>query len=214
MKHVTCFAAIVVAAVSIGCDKTDKKSESEPKRKPALGNLVAPSSIEDLAQAGKNQDGGQPHPGIPPLPAGANPVGQPPEVPLKFHERRVAGKAKIFGVLTDKVVNYDVEVRKNPKLKIVEHKINTSGPLAAYGSSYFTIGSKASMLNFKHQLDIMANLNENGRYPTYKQYIDLKNKMRVELVKLPGYQMYAYQEKKGTIVILEDPDLKAKITGN
>ena len=69
------------------------------------------------------------------------------------------------------------------------------------------------MLNFKHQIKILAALSPNGRYPTYKQYADLKNKLRVELTKLPEYQVYAYQEKKGVLVILEDPDLKAKIQG-
>ena len=116
-------------------------------------------------------------------------------------------------MLTDKVVNYDVEVRKNPKLRIVQLRIDTSDPFSAYGTSYFTIGSRISMLNFKNQIKIAAALSPNGRYPTYKQYVDLKNKLRVELVKLPGYQMYAYQEKKGKLVILEDPDLKAKILG-
>lgn len=209
MKRLACFSAVaMLAAACTGCDKTEEKSDENKKPAGARGSFLAPGSIEDLANAGGKGKGNPSRPAA----NGRQNQAQPQQPAPQFHERRVAGKAKNFGVLTDRVVNYDVEIRKNPKLKIVDNRNGGGGYLSTLGGAYFSSMTKLSKALFEKELRLRAELN-GGRYPTYQQYITAKKQMRVELVKLPEYQMYAYQEKNGKLVVLEDPDLKAKIQG-
>ncbi len=223
MKRLAILAVGVLLAGLAGCaaEEEDTKSEQKPIRRTTTGGVFA-GDIDDLAnpdgqRKGNNRQNNNPQ--VPdPVNANRNPNvavndGQQPvpadDPPARFTERRVAGKKGIVGLMTDRVVDYKVAIRQKPRLHEVQNRIPGGDPLTVLAGAYVSASSRISMLNFKNNLQIAAAAN-GGRYPTYKQYIDVKKKLRVELAKLPYYQVYAYKEDKGELVILEDPVLKAK----
>ena len=223
MKRLAILAVGVLLAGLAGCalEEEDKKSEQKPIRRTTTGGVFA-GDVDDLANLDgqrKRDNRQNDNPQVPDLVnANRNPNvavndGHQPvpasDSPARFTERRVAGKEGIVGVVTDRVVDYKVAIRQKPQLREVQNRTSGGDPLSVLAGAYVSASSRISMLNFKNNLRIAASAN-GGRYPTYKQYIDVKKKLRVELAKLPSYQVYAYKEDKGELVILEDPDLKAK----
>lgn len=97
-----------------------------------------------------------------------------------------------------------VELRKNPKMVEVENKVTGSDPFTASFTAYVSITSRASVLNFKHQMDIMKAGSDNNSYPPFKEAEKLMKQMGLELAELPPYQLYGYDAKSGTVSVFED----------
>jgi len=108
---------------------------------------------------------------------------------------------------TQEVVDMQKAMAENPKLIEVENKVNASDPLTASLQGYIAISSRANVLNFQHQVNIMKAAED--RNPTYQEIMDLIKQSNMEFNALPDYQTYAYDEKEGRFTILEDPDAKA-----
>ncbi|WP_013626385.1 hypothetical protein [Rubinisphaera brasiliensis] len=108
---------------------------------------------------------------------------------------------------TQEVVDMQKAMAENPKLIEVENKINASDPLTASLQGYIAISSRANVLNFQHQVNIMKAAED--RNPTYQEIMNLIKQSNMEFNALPDYQTYAYDEKEGRFTILEDPEAKA-----
>ena len=79
-------------------------------------------------------------------------------------------------------------------------------PVSSATQSYFALGSRIHLLNFKHQIDIHQALND--RFPTFDEFSEMMQTQDVEFKGLKPWQMYAYDSSDGTVCILEDPDVK------
>jgi len=115
-------------------------------------------------------------------------------------------------LMTNHVVDYKAAIRKNPKLRIID-KPGGRGrdPYTVIASTYVNITSRFARMTFAANLKTIAAGNPGGRFPTYKQYMNAKNQMRMDLPKLPPGQVYAYREDKCDLVVLEDPAKSGKI---
>jgi hypothetical protein len=105
-----------------------------------------------------------------------------------------------------KLVDMNKALAENDKLVEVENRISANNYVSALSQSYFALGSRVQVLNLKHQIDIMYNVDE--RYPSFQEFSDLLRQSGVKLGQLYEWQMYAYDDKTGEIGILEDRALK------
>ena len=177
-----CLLFIVCSLVGCLDPNAGKKTESdEEKSKPAGG----PSALErdlDKKIAADNKSQGK---------AGGLP---------RFNENRVAGKKGLVGMMSDRVYDYHQVIKLKPELKVVDKP----SAQTVYSRAFFSITTRASKLAFERNLQIIKATN-GDRWPTYKQYTDSMRQMRMKLSKLPSFAIYAYNDKTGKLLILEDP---------
>ena len=113
-----------------------------------------------------------------------------------------------FAQVEWKLVDKSKALAENPKLIEVVNKTNASDPWSAAAQSYFTIGSKAHMLAFKHTIDLHKA--EHDKNPTFEQFDTMMKSANVKLKGLYPWQVYAYDAKDGSIVILENAEEKKR----
>lgn len=186
----------LVAAGLLGCDDFDKALDG-PGREPlvAPGGLATGGDISDVANAGRAAPAANPPPAV-------NPAAAPEQPPAK-------PSGSIIGKTTGKIVDL-AEAKKNPKMVEIDNKITGSDPLTASFSAYVSITSRATTLNFKHQMDILKATNDD-KYPTFKEAEKLMKQLHIELSALPPYQLYGYDAKTGGLVVLEDKVEKIRL---
>lgn len=131
----------------------------------------------------------------------AAPAEQPAEAPAPEPKQNLLQRK------TDQVVEKRQAMADNPQLVEVENKVNAADPLTASLQGYIAISSRANVLNFQHQVNLMKAAED--RNPTYQEILDLIKQTRMEFNALPVYQTYAYDEQNGVFTILEDPAIKA-----
>ncbi len=115
----------------------------------------------------------------------------------------------ILGKTTGKIVDL-AEVRKNPKIVEYGSKVTGSDPLTVSFNAYVSITSRASVLNFKHNMDILKETN-GGQYPSFQEAQKLMKECNIQLATLPAWQLYGYDAKTGGIVVLEDKGEKIRL---
>ncbi len=113
-----------------------------------------------------------------------------------------------FSQLEWKLVDKNKALAENPKLIEVENKTNASDPWSAAAQSYFTMGSKVHLLNFKHSIDLHKA--EHDKFPTFDEFNSMLKSANVDLKGLYPWQVYAYDDKTGTLAILEDREEKQR----
>ncbi len=192
----------LAAAGLFGCDDFNKSMEGPGREKlVAPGGMATGGDISDVANAGRAAPAANPQPVANPQ-AAATPAAAPEQPPAK-------PSGSIIGKTTGKIVDL-AEAKKNPKMVEVDNKITGSDPLTASFGAYVSITSKATALNFKHQMDILKATNDD-KYPTFKEAEKLMKQLHIELSALPPYQMYGYDAKTGGIVVLEDKAEKIRL---
>lgn len=176
-----CLLFIVCSLVGCLDPNAGKKTDSdEEKSKPAGG----PSQLEkdlDKKIAADNKSKGK---------TGALP---------KFNDRRVSGKRGLVGMTSDRVYDYHQVIKLKPTLKVVDKP----SAQTVYSRAYFSAMGKLGKGVFEYNLRLLKA--ESGRNPTYKQYTDTMRSSKVQLPKLPSFAIYAYNDKTGKLLILEDP---------
>ena len=183
----------------LGCGDFDK-ALNEPARQ----TVTAPSGIAssgDVTSVQNAAGGGAATPAANPQPAANVPAAAPAE-PVK-------PTGSILGKTTSKIVDL-VEAKKNPKVIEAEKKDLGSDPISVSFNAYVSITSRASVLNFKHQMDILKATNDD-KYPTFKEAEKLMKQLNIQLSELPPYQLYGYDAKTGSIVLLEDKGEKIRL---
>jgi hypothetical protein len=184
-----------------GCEDFDKAMEGPGREKlVAPGGMATGGDISDVANAGRAAPA-NPQPAVNPQPdANTTAVAeQPPATP----------SGSIIGKTTGKIVDL-AEAKKNPKIVELDNKITGSDPLTVSFNAYVAVTSKATALNFKHQMDILKAANDD-KYPTFKEAEKLMKQLHIELNALPPYQLYAYDAKTGGLVLLEDKAEKIRL---
>ena len=195
----------LVAASLIGCGDFQKAMEAPPRQ-----NLAAPGGVATTGDvsAVQNAAGGAP---VTP-PANAQP-GQPAAgaaAPAAQPAAPVKPSGSIIGKTDGKIVDL-VEAKKNPKVVEIDGKVTGNDPLTASFNAYVSITSRASVLNFKHQMDIMKEINGGKDYPPFKEAMQLMKQMNVQVASLPPWQMYGYDAKTGGLALLEDKGEKIRL---
>jgi len=107
-----------------------------------------------------------------------------------------------FGKSEARLVDY-AEARKNPRIVQVENRIDASDPLTASYQSYFSLGSRATLAGFRHNLNLQKELN-GGNWPSFEEFSRSVQQMRIEFVPILPWQMLAYDQTDGSLVLLED----------
>lgn len=105
-----------------------------------------------------------------------------------------------------KIVDMKKAMAENPGWVVTENRINAMDPVTAASQAYFALPSKAQMLNMKHQIDIIKA--DTGRQPTFEEFSKLLGENQVKLKGIYRWQVYAYDDEKGDIVILENREMK------
>lgn len=195
-----CLAAIGL----MGCDDFDK-ALNEPERK----TVLAPAGIASAGDVSAVQNatgGGATAPAANPQPAAAPDANAPAAAPAQPAPRT----GSILGRTTSKIVDLAEVKKNNPKIVEVDSKVTGSDPLTVSFNAYVSITSRASVLNFKHQMDILKATNDD-KYPSFKEAEKLMKQLNIQLAELPPYQLYGYDAKTGGIVLLEDKAEKIRL---
>ena len=152
-----------------------------------------------------------------PQPAPANPFAaaaqaatQPAANPAPAQPAQPEKKTgSILGKTNGKIVDL-AEVKKNPKIVEFDSKVTGSDPLTVSFNAYVSITSRASVLTFKHNMDILKETN-GGQYPSFKEAQKLMKDCNLQLASLPPWQLYAYDAKTGGVIVMEDKTEKIRL---
>ena len=193
---------VCLAAIGfLGCNDFDK-ALNEPARK----SVTAPAGIAttgDVSAVQNATGGGAAAPAANAQPVAAPDANAPAAAPAQ-------PTAAVIGKTTKTLVDL-AEAKKNPKIVEIENKVTGSDPLTVTFNAYVSITSRASVLNFKHQMDILKATNDD-KYPTFKEAQKLMKQLNIDLAAtLPPYQLYAYDAKTGGIVVVEDKAEKIRL---
>ncbi len=132
-------------------------------------------------------------PAVEPAPA---PAPEQPKVPLT--KRR-----------TSELVEKNQAMAENPNLVETENKITGSDPLTTSFQGYVNASSRVNIAALKHNMDIVEA--SEGRKMTFAEIKDYMKTNNMSMNALPEYQTYAYDEKTGDFLVLEDVALKEKL---
>ena len=191
----------LAATVFVGCDDFNK-ALNEPAR-PAVTTPAGIASGSDVAAVQNATDGGTAAPATNSEPAAAPDANAATAAPAQ-------PSGSILGKTTKTFVDL-AEAKKNPKVVEVDNKVTGSDPLTVTFNAYVSATSRATVLNFKHQMDILRDTNDD-KYPTFKEAQKLMKQLNIELAAtLPPYQLYAYDAKTGGIVVIEDKGEKIRL---
>ncbi len=189
------FVVCLLAASLLGCGEFQKAMEAPPQQTEAKGDVAA----------AQNAGGG--------APAAAPAIGQPGQpvaVPAVQPVEPAKPNGSIIGKSDGKIVDL-IEAKKNSKVVEVDGKITGNDPLTTSFNAYVSITTKASVLSFKHQMELMREINGGKDYPPYKEAVQLMKQLKVEVSSLPPWQMYGYDAKTGGLVVLEDKGEKIRL---
>jgi hypothetical protein len=172
----TALSLLALIPIAAGCGTTVPAPEGKAKDNPVVNTPVAP--VE-----GNSQPPSDPGP-----PVGVSSEPPPQQAP--------------FGTSKARLVDY-AEARKNPKVVPANTKIDASDPLTASYQSYFSIGSRATIVAFKHNLNIQKQLNDN-KWPSFEEFSKLAKQSRIDFAPILPWQMIGYDQSNGSLVLLED----------
>ncbi|MCA9088403.1 MAG: hypothetical protein KDA90_07170 [Planctomycetaceae bacterium] len=111
-------------------------------------------------------------------------------------------KPEGFSQVTFKLVDKRKSLQDNPALVEVKNTTNASDPWTAAAQSYFTIGSKTSLLALQHGIELHKAQFE--KPPTFAEFETMYRQAGVQFKGLYPWQVYAYDDEQGTVCILED----------
>ena len=206
------WACLVVACLT-GCNDFDK-ALNEPGRKTVLapGGIASVddvSSVQNATGGGPVSSAANPPPATNPPPVATSASATPADPAAAPAQPAPQPAGPILGRTTKKIVDL-AEAKKNPKIVEVDTKVTGSDPLTVSFYAYVSITSRASVLNFKHQMDILKAINDD-KYPSFKEAEKLMKQFNIDLAAVPAYQLYGYDAKTGGIVLLEDKAEKIRL---
>lgn len=134
-------------------------------------------------------------------PAAEQPAPQAPPVMMPQGEAAIPDVEAI-------IVDKQKVLAEHPDWQETEEKINAMDPLSAATQSYFALGQRVHLQNFKHNIDIFYAAE--GRWPTYDEFVQMFSQFDVKLKHLKPWQVYAYDQTDGTIVVMNNLEEKKR----
>lgn len=110
-------------------------------------------------------------------------------------------KKGVIHQTTDEVVDAK-EWLKKPGIEGKNGDTEGVDPYSQAASSYFTLAARASTLGLQSAIKNYRAIND--RYPTYEEFKQMMQESRIEFAKLRWYEIYAYNEDTGKIMVLVD----------
>lgn len=197
---------VSTVALLAGCDQLNQIGET--KRAP-----VSPPGIatpDEVSSAGERATPATPPANAAPAtqPAPENPNTSPvPVTPPTANNAAPAapapGSKSIIGRTTDQVFDKRKILAEHPNLTVTPNKISTENPAAIPGQVYtraVNVAGTADLVQWMKQEKVL-----NDRYPTHDQLVAYIKQHNIKLPVLPGNQLYAYDQEKGEIVVLQEP---------
>lgn len=171
---------LLLATFCVGC------FEAIPPSEPAQ-TANAPSSPESSAAT--------PEESVPatPLTGGGEAPSAPPT--------EAKPKKGIIHQTTDQVVDAK-EWLKKEGIEAKDGNIEGVDPFSRTASSYFTLAAQTSTLGLKQSVQHYRALND--KWPSYQEFMQMMQDNRIEFAKLRWYEIYAYNEDTGNILVLVD----------
>lgn len=126
--------------------------------------------------------------------------------PVAVNENPAPGGGGAMEMDNTKIVDRKKAMAENPGWVVTENRINAMDPVSAAAQAYYAVPARAQMLNMKHQIDIIKA--DTGRQPTFEEFSKLLSENQVKLKGIYRWQVYAYDDENGDIVILENRDMK------
>jgi hypothetical protein len=118
-------------------------------------------------------------------------------------------KGSLLMRMTTTLVDSRKAIAENPKLIVKEkNEFKADDPITYTSKAWFAGVSTAQMAALKHEVEILKNLDDKFRYPSFEQFSEMLKRNNVRLNGLYRWQVYGYDSVDGAIVILEDPDFK------
>lgn len=136
-----------------------------------------------------------------------NPADPPAETAPPLTEEAPAApeepkpKKGVIGQTTAQVVDAK-EWLKKPGIQAKDGKIEGVDPFSRTASGYFTLAAQASTLGLQQSVQHYKALND--KFPPYEEFMRMMQENRIEFTKLRWYEIYAYNEDTGKILVLED----------
>ncbi|QDU78033.1 hypothetical protein Pan97_51130 [Bremerella volcania] len=122
---------------------------------------------------------------------------KPPEEPAPEPKP----KKGVIHQTTDEVVDAK-EWLKKQGIEARDGNIEGVDPFSQAASGYFTLAARASTLGLQQQVQHYKALN--GKFPSYKEFMQMMRDNRIEFAKLRWYEIYGYNEDTGKILVLVD----------
>ena len=110
-------------------------------------------------------------------------------------------KKGVIGQTTAQVVDAKEWLQK-PGIQAKDGKIEGVDPFSRTASGYFTLAAQTSTLGLQQAVQHYKALND--KFPPYEEFMRMMQENRIEFTKLRWYEIYAYNEDTGKILVLED----------
>lgn len=168
------------------------------------------SSLAVLAIAlmvGCNKPAGKSDSLPPQVPAVAKPA-PAQTAPAQQAEQPAAPHESILTKMTTTIVDKRKALADNPKLISLEkNELGELNPLNYATKAYFAGVSQATVAALQHEIDLTKAMNDD-KPPPFAEFEQMLKRNNVKLRGLYRWQVYAYDDKDGSICILEDRELK------
>ncbi len=187
------FIGALLMAALVGCNTKDdpdpaqaeKPKDQQKARTPGGGlpGLFLPIE-EDQTRAGNNNQ--------------QKPQQQAPIVKTKTIPKEEA-----------KIVRWPDYKNEHPETVVVDGKVEGWDPFSIAGSAYVSMTNKINAMQFESEIKILKA--EQGRPPTYDEFLERVKKYNLKFHDQHPYRLFGYNEKEGTMVMLEDKEIKREI---
>ncbi len=107
----------------------------------------------------------------------------------------------VIGQTTAQVVDAKEWLQK-PGIEPQNGNIEGVDPFSRTASGYFTLAAQTSTLGLQQAVQHYRALND--RFPPYEEFMRMMQENRIEFTKLRWYEIYAYNEDTGKILVLVD----------
>lgn len=180
------FVCLLLATFCVGCFEAIPPSETAQS-----GNTPSTPSSPEATPA--EAPPGESVPATPIMGEGEAPAPEPPA--------ESKPKKGIIHQTTDQVVDAK-EWLKKEGIEAKDGNIEGVDPFSRSASSYFTLAAQTSTLGLKQSVQHYRALND--KWPSYKEFMQMMRDNRIEFAKLRWYEIYAYNEDTGNILVLVD----------
>ena len=181
---------LLLATFCVGCFEAIPPSESAQ-------TADAPSTPDSPeAPPAETPPPGDSVPATPLTGGGGAPANPAPEPPSESKPKK-----GIIHQTTDQVVDAK-EWLKKEGIEAKDGNIEGVDPFSRSASSYFTLAAQTSTLGLKQSVQHYRALND--KWPSYKEFMQMMRDNRIEFAKLRWYEIYAYNEDTGNILVLVD----------
>lgn len=111
---------------------------------------------------------------------------------------------KFFKKTTAEVVDAKKALAENPDLAVFDRNGLGNDPLTQAANAAVYLSAEVHMMNIKHQMDLLREMDEDHKYPSYEEFMKFVKDNNFQFSMLKPWQMYGYDDETGSMMILQD----------